>query len=166
VIWRARSVKGSSVYIVADERGWHKIGVSADMKLRLYHLSRDIGFKPVHFVHSVFGDEDSVHIENTAHWLLIDHEHHHEWFKVSAERAIEAVEEAKRRVEAGEYIDAKFAVQKRLVVIDEIKRRIPAILKPGETKHRFVEAAVLAALEAREAVERELERRGNTAVKP
>lgn len=41
------SLPGSFVYVVADERGWHKIGVSADIKLRLYHLSRDIGFRPV-----------------------------------------------------------------------------------------------------------------------
>jgi hypothetical protein len=160
VTWLARSVAGSSVYVVADERGWHKIGVTADIDLRLYHLSRDIGFKPVHLVHSVFGDRDCVHIENLAHWSLIDHENHREWFKVDAARAIEAVHDAKRRFEAGERIDAKFAVQRRLVVVDDINRRVCAMLKPGETRHRFIEGAVLAALDVREAVERELERRG------
>lgn len=158
--WIAKSIPGSCVYVVGDERGWHKIGVTADIDLRLYHLSRDIGFKPVHLVHAVFGDRDSVHIENLAHWSLIDFESRYEWFNVPADRAIAAVEDAKVRFEAGERIAARFAVQRRLVVCDDINARIPSLLRPGETRHRLIEAAVIAELDRREAVERELQRRG------
>jgi hypothetical protein len=146
---------GSVVYVVSNDEGWHKIGVTADMDLRLYHLSRDIGFKPVSLVYTLAADGASSKVENLAHWALIDHEHQHEWFKVDAATAIEVVNDAARRHGAGERIEKKFAVHRRFAIIDDINDRIPAVLEPGESRHRFIEAAVLAAV-----TERELKRRG------
>jgi len=157
------SFAGSVVYVVSNEEGWHKIGVTADIDLRLYQLSRDIGFKPVSLVHTVPADRAASKVENLAHWALIDHDHSYEWFKVDAATAIAAVDDAFVRQQNGEQIAAKFAVQRRLTVIDGINKRIPDLLRKGETRHRFIEAAVLAALTAREAevaAERKLERRG------
>lgn len=144
------SAPGSVVYIVADENGWHKIGVTTDIDLRLYHLSRDIGFKPVTLVRTIPAGPAAAKVENLAHWALIDFEHRHEWFNAPANVAIEAVEDAMRRHDAGEQMKARFAVQRRLVTCDDINARIAAVLQPGETKHRFVEAAALAELNRRE----------------
>ncbi|MDY7525459.1 GIY-YIG nuclease family protein [Sphingomonas sp. 10B4] len=144
------SFAGSVVYVVSRGDGWHKIGVTADIQLRLYHIHRDIGFKPVTLVHTVAADRAAAKVENLAHWALIDFEHDHEWFRASAEQAIQAVENAMARYEAGDRMQAKFCVQKRLAVCDAINARIPAVLRPRETRHRLIEAAVLAELARRE----------------
>ncbi len=141
---------GSVVYVVADDRGWHKIGVTADITLRLYHLSRDIGFRPVSLVHTIPAGVSASKVENLAHWALIDFEHHHEWFNVAAERAVAAIEDAMRRYDAGERMHARFAVQRRLATSDKMNARIREALSPGETRHRFIESAVEAELKRRE----------------
>lgn len=90
------------VYVAADEAGRHKIGCTKDLKLRMYHLSRDLGFKPVALVHSVKLDGAANDVENMAHCGLVDFPNHREWFDVSAARVIAAIDAAIVRAERGE----------------------------------------------------------------
>lgn len=136
------------VYVAADGRGWHKIGKTADLKLREYHLSRDRGCA-VRIVHHEPLRLKADLVEVAAHWLLSERENEREWFKVEEAEAVEAVKQALFSVERGHVPHARFAFERRKAVDAEQDAMIRAALRPKESFRQFI----------REAVERELERR-------
>jgi len=147
------SKRVTSVYVAVDERGWHKIGHTADPKLREYHLSRDRGCK-VRLVHIEPPRSQAEHVEVTTHWLLSEHENGREWFNVNRETALAALRQAVAKVNNGHVPHSRFAYERRKVVRESLDARMRTALHPGESRQRFIDEAVERELERREAKQR------------
>ena len=89
------------VYVVDDEAGGCKIGVSAAPYLRLADLQRERKAKLRLIAVCQCPTGRAWTVERRAHRLLADRRLAGEWFDVSAEQAIEAVSRALAMVEAG-----------------------------------------------------------------
>lgn len=87
------------VYVAENEAGC-KIGISGQVEQRCYQLSRETGLETR--IVRVFPDvAKAEYVEIAAHWTLAPHHLIGEWFKVSADAAISAVEGAQKRVAGG-----------------------------------------------------------------
>lgn len=137
------------VYVAADPNGWHKIGMTGDPKLRAYHLSRDRRM-PVEMVAVFPARKDAHRVEVTAHWLLADSENAREWFKVDAQTAIAAVEQATAKVDAGHVPHSRFSYLRRKARSAEQDAKVRAALYKGESMKHFYDTAVEAELKRRE----------------
>jgi len=136
------------VYVATDDKGWHKVGTTANLGLRRYHLERDRG-TPVRMVHFEPMQPQAELIEISAHWLLAGHENSREWFRVDAETAIGAVRQAAQDVAGGHVPHTRFSGDRRKAIDAEQDAAINKALRHGESFAQFL----------RVAVERELERR-------
>jgi hypothetical protein len=83
------------VYVAADANGRHKIGVTTNPRKRCGELSRDIGGVRVEIIHVEPHGQASFEVEKRAHNTLASHHDGGEWFNVSRETALAAVELAK-----------------------------------------------------------------------
>lgn len=140
------------VYVAADTRGRHKIGVTGNPRLRAYHLSRDLGV-PVQIVHLEPPSAEAENVETFAHWELASSHDGGEWFLVDRDAAVAAVEAGKEQVRNGEVVPAKIVVLERYGFPAHLELSLRAALAPGETRAQFM----------REAVESELRRRAQPA---
>lgn len=136
------------VYVATDQAGRHKIGVTGNLRLREYHLTRGMG-SPVKIIHADGPHLEAEAIEQTAHWLLADQHDWGEWFNVAKARAVEAIEQAKARVASGEHPTVRLLSKRRGSLGHSLEAGIRAELVAGETRIAFI----------REAVEREIKRR-------
>lgn len=87
------------VYIAADQRGRHKIGVTNNPLSRCRQLSRDLGGERVEMVHIEAHSRLSRELERLAHEALASHHDGGEWFVVERSAALAALELA--RLQAG-----------------------------------------------------------------
>lgn len=84
----------SYVYVIGDANGPQKVGFAADPKRRLaLFRTGNIGDLRIALAAPVSRDL-ARHAERFAHWLLRDHHARGEWFSVSPEMAMAAVEQA------------------------------------------------------------------------
>jgi Meiotically up-regulated gene 113 len=83
----------SYVYVVASQAGTVKIGYSTNPQMRMAAL-QTASAAPLRLAHVMATDIDGRMLEAEAHRLLDRHRLSGEWFDVSAEVAIEAVETA------------------------------------------------------------------------
>lgn len=133
------SVEKAWVYAASDgER--IKVGHTNNPKLRAYHLGRDAK-KPVKFVHLRGPTKWAVEIENTAHWLLADHQDVGEWFKVDAATAADAIRRAGVMVASGEFPKEKAIKGARQLPL-RLDQALDRSLRPGETRRDFLKVAV------------------------
>ncbi len=136
------------VYVADDGCGHHKIGVTADPKLRLYHLRRDTK-RPVEMVRVVDPTSDAEWIEMAAHWRLAEFHVHGEWFSVDRTTALAALDGAISAVANGERPSQRFIRGGRGVTFSHgVLARVEALVGPSH-RTRFI----------REAVELEIKRR-------
>lgn len=137
------------VYVAADAEGRHKIGITANLKLRAYHLARDAR-REVKIIHHEPLDPQAELVEQTAMWFMADQQDHGEWFTVSADEMLNAIAKAKLAVARGEVPERRLSVLKRPTLGPRLEAAIEGARMPGETRKAFLRAAVEAELKRRE----------------
>lgn len=90
-----------SVYVIADGDGRRKIGFSQNAQTRLAQLQAAAGGQLLLERHFVCGINQAGAVERLAHQLLAEKRLTGEWFDVTLEEAVAAIEEAIATVEAG-----------------------------------------------------------------
>ncbi|WP_300573464.1 GIY-YIG nuclease family protein [Phenylobacterium sp.] len=131
----------SNVYAAVDGSGAVKVGYSSNIPLRMYHLSRQRG-RPVE-VFYVEPDLEKANItELLAHWILVDHHDHSEWFLVSPERAKEAIIEARDRVASGERPTSRPFQIRRQDFGPNLEAAILQSKRPAESRKEFIRMAI------------------------
>ena len=91
---------GVAVYVIGDEAGRHKIGVSATPERRRAHLQTERKTKLTLVATYQSPTGRGWAIESKAHALLSDCRLSGEWFAVTADQAMETVQRALEMVEA------------------------------------------------------------------
>lgn len=82
-----------SIYVVENERGLVKIGVSQNVDQRLKTLSKQGGFTICH-LYATESCSNAFKIENYVHKCLRKYRINGEWFSVSYEEALKVVKKA------------------------------------------------------------------------
>ena len=90
-----------SLYVIGGETGPLKIGISGDVAQRVATLQYDVS-PTLRAHHQVRPTGDARLVERVAHQLLAAKRLRGEWFDVSIEEAIAAVEQAIALVDAGD----------------------------------------------------------------
>lgn len=137
------------VYVADDASGRFKIGHTSNLKLRTYHLSRDLK-RPVRMVRSWPVGERARAVEATAQWSIEDRHDRGEWFAASEAEVIAAVEAAVSTVQDGDPIPKLFASGKRFEVTRRVEAEMMAALEPAETRLDFLLAAIRREIKRRE----------------
>lgn len=93
------SLTATIVYVIRADEKRHKIGITGDLAQRLSALSTASGCDLTAV--ATFPSVAAREVEKIAHWLLRDVRLRGEWFAVTAEAAITAVESALKLAAAG-----------------------------------------------------------------
>lgn len=137
------------VYVASDDRGRHKIGITNNPRLRRYHLGRDLGC-PVEIVHTEPLSPEAEAVECAAHWILAERHEGREWFAVSRDEALQALEQAKAQVSDGALPTVRLSTVGRYGLPATVARAVTAACRAGETPSDFIRQAVEAELRKRE----------------
>ncbi len=150
------------IYVAGAEGGPMKVGLAKDPASRLRGIQT--GHAALVQIHATFPVpvDRSRDIELRAHWLLRHAHAHGEWFAVDAATATKAAREAVACNGEGE--KAKSSVGRKQINHEQMPARFPegtlaridAVLSEKEKRSDFI----------REAVERELDRRETTGLRP
>lgn len=100
------------VYVAKGDGYGCKIGRSIQPVVRVGAVAKDVDF-PVTLAFASAPLEDASAVELLAHWLIRDRHIKGEWFDVETHQAVAAVNEASRRVEAGESAPRRINTRKR-----------------------------------------------------
>lgn len=108
-------VQMKHIYVVENERGAVKIGISQDVSNRIKVLSKQGGFKPINVYHTKMCS-NGYEIENKIHKKLEPYRIDGEWFKLSFNEAVKVVNDIFE-------CEAKFNVKKqRCIMPEDIER--------------------------------------------
>lgn len=109
------NVQGKCIYVVENEHGAVKIGVSQNVSGRIKVLSKQGGFKPINVYHTKMCS-NGYEIENKIHKRLEAYRIDGEWFKLSFNDAVKVVTDIFE-------CEAKFQVKKqRCIMPEDIER--------------------------------------------
>ena len=144
-----------SIYVIGGATGPKKIGIARNPKARLSQIVSSSA-APVRILHSREMD-DAAGVEAHAHHLLSARWVRGEWFKVSLEDAISAIDQAAALVAAGDTRPKRLSVGRPKIFAEQLRvplvagsiARIDAVLAAGEPRLDMI----------REAIEREIKRR-------
>ncbi len=144
------------VYVIGGRSTSKKIGIATDPSRRLKAIQSG-NSKVVSVLHSREVDLSVAGmIEAHAHWVLKDHRESGEWFRVSLEQAIAAIDAA---ISAdGNWVKAKRSVGRKkefpnritLPLSDEMLAGIDAAREPEEDRLTLIRAAIERELKRRE----------------
>lgn len=91
------------VYVMKTDLGLVKVGISKDAKKRARGLSNASGLAVS--VERTFDTKSASAVERVAHKLLAEHRRKGEWFDVSINEAVSAIQQAVEIVESGRFRD-------------------------------------------------------------
>lgn len=144
----------TALYVMGEADGPRKIGIARDVRKRL-HAIRSSSLLEASVLHERELGDDAWRVEAHAHKLLKAQRIRGEWFDVTTEAAIAAIEAALLKVAAGEPVvrsvgrKKEFEENVRLPLAKGTTSRMDAVLEPGEPRLSLI----------REAIEREIKRR-------
>ncbi len=98
---KMRNKQGKRLYVMQDEKGFCKIGISHTPSARLPAVIRDRGCLVFVAWESIAWYSAAKLIETTAHLALLDQRQSKEWFDVTQKEAINAITDAEASVIAG-----------------------------------------------------------------
>jgi hypothetical protein len=97
-----------SVYVIGPQDGLYKIGISRDPQLRLSEIKRVQGPMPsIHALYERNSDGEARSIERAAHHTLRPLRVWGEWFSVTPDQAMKAIEKAIISSDRGDYANDK-----------------------------------------------------------
>ena len=144
------------VYVIGAPRTSKKIGIAADPSRRLQALQSG-NSKVVSVLHSRKVDSSvAAMIETHVHWMLKDYREAGEWFRVSLEQAIAAIDAS--IAADGNWVKAKRSVGRKkefpnritLPLSDEMLAGIDAVREGDEDRLKVIRAAIERELKRRE----------------
>lgn len=146
--------KEMTIYMLSTGRKMKKIGISARSDIRHRQIQTANGGEVVLAYSQAIPAELAADIERRAHWLLREFKRRGEWFAVTAETAIAAIDRAIQ--ERGEGEKLKSGAGRPSLNVKATQVRLPD--KDRDRIRDLVGEQGMAAF-IREAVERELKRR-------
>lgn len=144
----------TSVYVIGQDGGPKKIGIAGNVRAR-FNVIRSASLVDVAILHDRPIGEDAWKVEGHAHRLLQAKRIRGEWFDVTTEEAVSAIDAAMECVANGEPVPRsvgrkkEWTEQLRLPLANGTTARIDAVLEQGEPRLDMI----------REAIEREIKRR-------
>lgn len=146
-----------TVYVVGGEAGPRKIGITGDIKARLYNLSFVSKQQLAVLASFDMAGDDARVVEKIAHALLQEKRSNGEWFNVSTEEAIAAITEAMTQIEAAAGVSSDVddpsdpIIRKSISLRESLWREIEAFQRReatatlAEAVRRLLSEALLAA---------------------
>jgi hypothetical protein len=144
----------TALYVIGIDGGLLKLGIAKDPKRRLSALRAASGLD-LRLLHSRELADDAWKVEGHAHRLLNPNHVRGEWFSITAENAIAAIDAATECVANGEVVKRSVGRKKQwteriqLPLAEGTLARIDALLRDDEVRLDMI----------REAIEREIKRR-------